>query len=78
MEGDLAFTIERLLPLIAHVQVADPPGRHEPGSGEINFRFLFGLLDRIGYSGWIGCEYKPLGLTEEGLGWVWQYLACPT
>ena len=78
MEGDLAFTIERLLPRIAHVQVADPPGRHEPGSGEINFAFLFGLLDRIGYSGWIGCEYKPLGLTEEGLGWVRQYLACAT
>ena len=78
MEGDLAFTLERLLPLIAHVQVADPPGRHEPGTGEINFAFLFGLFDRLGYSGWIGCEYKPLGLTEEGLGWVRQYLACAT
>ena len=78
MEGDLAFTLERLLPLIAHVQVADPPGRHEPGTGEINFAFLFGLFDRLGYSGWIGCEYKPLGLTEEGLGWARQYLTCPT
>jgi hydroxypyruvate isomerase len=69
MEGDLANTIRALLPLIRHVQLADVPGRHEPGTGEINFPFLFRLLDELGYDGWIGCEYKPLAGTVEGLGW---------
>jgi hydroxypyruvate isomerase len=70
MEGDLARTIEANLALIAHVQLADNPGRHEPGTGEINYPFLFGWLDKIGYRGWIGCEYKPLTTTVEGLGWL--------
>ena len=70
-EGELAATIERALPRIAHIQVADNPGRHEPGSGEIRFEFLFALLDRLGYAGWVGCEYHPAGRTEAGLGW-WQ------
>ena len=70
MEGDLAPTIEKHLDRIAHVQLADNPGRHEPGSGEINYPFLFGHLDRLGYQGWIGCEYKPAGSTQEGLGWL--------
>ncbi len=70
MEGDLAKTIERHLPSIAHMQLADPPGRHEPGTGEINFAFLLDFIDRSGYTGWIGCEYKPKGRTEEGLGWA--------
>jgi hydroxypyruvate isomerase len=69
MEGDLARTIERNLPRISHVQLADNPGRHEPGTGEINYPFLFDHLDRIGYAGWIGCEYKPLAKTEAGLAW---------
>ena len=69
MEGDLARTINTHLPLIAHLQLADNPGRHEPGSGEINYPFLFRHLDRIGYQGWIGCEYKPAKTTLEGLGW---------
>jgi hydroxypyruvate isomerase len=69
MEGDLANTIEKNLAHIAHIQIADNPGRHEPGTGEINYGFLFEHLDRIGYSGWIGCEYKPAGITERGLGW---------
>lgn len=69
MEGDLAPTMERLLPRIAHIQLADTPGRHEPGTGEINYPFLFGHLDRIGYKGWIGCEYVPATTTLEGLGW---------
>src|SRR5689334_511845 len=56
MEGDLARTLEENLDRIRHVQVADNPGRHEPGSGEINFPFLFGVLDRLGYAGWVGCE----------------------
>jgi hydroxypyruvate isomerase len=69
MEGDLARTIEANLPRIRHVQVADNPGRNEPGTGEINYPFLFAHLDRLGYDGWVGCEYKPKGATEEGLGW---------
>ncbi|MEE8272249.1 MAG: hydroxypyruvate isomerase [Alphaproteobacteria bacterium] len=69
MEGDLAPTIEAYLDRIAHIQLADNPGRHEPGTGEINYPFLFGHLDRLGYAGWIGCEYKPAATTAEGLGW---------
>jgi len=69
MEGELAATLERQLPRIAHVQLADNPGRHEPGTGEINYPFLFAHLDRIGYRGFIGCEYKPTASTEAGLGW---------
>ncbi|KQT11402.1 hydroxypyruvate isomerase [Ramlibacter sp. Leaf400] len=69
MEGELAATLERELPRIGHVQVADNPGRHEPGTGEINYGFLFGHLDRIGYAGWVGCEYKPARTTEAGLHW---------
>jgi hydroxypyruvate isomerase len=70
MEGDLAPTMERLLGRIGHMQLADTPGRHEPGTGEINYPFLFDHLDRIGYPGWIGCEYRPAGRTEDGLGWL--------
>lgn len=69
MEGDLARTMERHLARIAHIQLADNPGRHEPGSGEINYPFLFRHLDRIGYRGWIGCEYIPARSTSDGLGW---------
>ena len=74
MEGDLARTIEANLDRIWHVQVADNPGRHEPGTGEINYPFLFDLLDRLGYEGWIGCEYIPMSTTEDGLGWAAPYL----
>ena len=74
MEGNLAETMEKNLARIAHVQLADNPGRHEPGTGEINYDFLFRHLDRIGYAGWIGCEYKPAAATEAGLGWVKPYL----
>jgi hydroxypyruvate isomerase len=69
-EGELAATIARYLPFIGHIQVADNPGRNEPGSGEINYDFLFAHLDRIGYAGSVGCEYKPAGSTEAGLGWL--------
>lgn len=69
MEGDLARTIEANLDRIAHIQIADHPGRHEPGSGEINYPYLFALLDRIGYAGWVGCEYVPAAGSEAGLGW---------
>jgi hydroxypyruvate isomerase len=73
MEGDLARTMEANLPRIAHIQLADNPGRHEPGTGEINYPFLFAHLDRIGYARWIGCEYKPQGDTAAGLGWMKPY-----
>jgi hydroxypyruvate isomerase len=69
MEGELAGTLTRHRTRIGHIQIADNPGRHEPGSGEINFEFLFRHLDRIGYSGWIGCEYLPIAGTEAGLSW---------
>lgn len=69
MEGELANTIARHLPQIAHMQLADTPGRHEPGTGEINYPFLFRHIDALGYTGWIGCEYRPLADTAGGLGW---------
>ncbi|MFH0258759.1 hydroxypyruvate isomerase [Vibrio rumoiensis] len=70
MEGDLALTLSEHLSQIQHVQLADNPGRHEPGTGEINYPFLFNHLDSIGYDGWIGCEYKPKTTTQEGLVWL--------
>lgn len=73
MEGDLAATIERNLDRIPHIQVADTPGRNEPGTGEINYAFLFGWLDRLGYRGWVGCEYRPRTTTLDGLGWIAPY-----
>ena len=74
MEGDLARTLERLIGRIGHVQIADVPDRHEPGTGELNFDFLLTHLDRIGYAGWVGCEYNPRGDTLEGLTWAKPYL----
>jgi len=73
MEGDLARTMEANLPRIAHIQLADNPGRHEPGTGEINYPFLYEFIDRIGYPGWIGAEYKPKAGTEAGLGWFKEF-----
>ena len=73
MEGDLAPTIEKHLANIGHIQLADNPGRHEPGTGEINYPFLFDFIDRLGYQGWIGCEYIPSAATAEGLGWFEPY-----
>ena len=77
MEGELAATLQKQLVHIGHIQLADNPGRNEPGTGEINYPFLFAHLDRIGYRGWIGCEYKPATSTEAGLGWRTQ-LTTPT
>lgn len=68
-EGELAATLQKHLARIGHIQLADNPGRNEPGTGEINYAFLLAHLDRIGYAGWIGCEYKPAGRTEDGLHW---------
>jgi hydroxypyruvate isomerase len=70
MEGDLATTLERNVSRIGHVQIADNPGRHEPGTGEIAYDFLLPHLDRIGYRGWVGCEYRPAAGTVAGLGWL--------
>ncbi|WP_343731496.1 2-oxo-tetronate isomerase [Duganella sp.] len=69
MEGELSNTIRAHLQLIRHMQVADTPGRHEPGSGEINYRHLFAFIDQLGYDGWLGCEYIPVAGTDAGLGW---------
>jgi len=74
MEGNLTRTIVDNLAHIAHIQLADNPGRHEPGTGEINFVNLFRLIDEAGYDGWLGCEYKPTGVTENGLAWAKPYL----
>jgi hydroxypyruvate isomerase len=73
MEGELCGTLSRRLDRIGHVQIADNPGRHEPGTGEVNWAHVLGHLDRIGYAGWVGCEYKPAGVTEDGLGWMAAY-----
>jgi hydroxypyruvate isomerase len=69
MEGELAATVQKNVARIGHIQVADNPGRNEPGTGEIDYAFLFGHLDRIGYDRWIGCEYRPATTTEAGLSW---------
>jgi len=74
MEGDLARTIEANLKVIPHMQLADNPGRNEPGTGEINYGYLLPHIDRLGYAGWIGCEYKPATTTDAGLGWAKPYL----
>ncbi|MFC5756681.1 MULTISPECIES: 2-oxo-tetronate isomerase [unclassified Rhizobium] len=73
MQGDLIPTFTRLKDRIAHVQIADNPGRNEPGTGEINYGFILSELDRLGYDGWVGCEYKPKAGTSEGLGWMKPY-----
>jgi hydroxypyruvate isomerase len=70
MKEDLAATIERHTPRIAHMQLADAPGRHEPGTGEIDYPSLFAFIDRVGYDGWIGCEYQPAASTVDSLKWL--------
>ena len=70
MEGEIADTLTRLLARIGHIQIADTPGRHEPGTGELNYPFLFRHLESIGYAGWVGCEYRPATTTAAGLGWL--------
>jgi hydroxypyruvate isomerase len=77
MEGDVARTMETHLARIGHIQLADNPGRNEPGTGELNWPFLFAHLDRIGYTGFIGCEYRPKTTTEAGLGWFTTMHAKP-
>jgi hydroxypyruvate isomerase len=74
VEGDLAEKFRRWQPHIGHVQIAGVPGRHEPDVGEINYPYLFRLLDESGYDGWVGCEYKPLASTHEGLHWFYRLI----
>ncbi len=73
MGGDLAERTRAHWPLIRHIQIAGVPGRHEPDVGEINYPYLFDLLDELGYDGWVGCEYRPRGKTLDGLGWARRY-----
>ena len=72
-EGDVVKRVEKHLPLIAHMQVADTPGRHEPGTGEVNWPYVFKTIDALGFRGWIGCEYRPAGETLAGLSWFAPY-----
>nr|WP_314625281.1 2-oxo-tetronate isomerase [uncultured Noviherbaspirillum sp.] len=73
MEGDLAMTLRRWFDGVGHVQIASVPTRNEPDDGEVNYPYLYKLLDELGYAGWIGCEYRPRGRTEDGLGWLAAY-----
>ncbi|RKP50183.1 2-oxo-tetronate isomerase [Pararobbsia silviterrae] len=73
VEGDLAMTIRRTLPDVAHIQVASVPERHEPDAGEVHYPYLFELIDELGYAGWIGCEYIPRAHTSEGLAWLQRW-----
>jgi hydroxypyruvate isomerase len=77
MGGDLLKRFEKYLPLIGHVQIAAVPSRNEPDAGEVNFPLVFETMDRLGYKGWIGCEYKPKTRTEDGLGWAKPYGVVP-
>jgi hydroxypyruvate isomerase len=75
MLGNITKTFERYFDQIGHIQIADSPNRNQPGSGEINFPYVFDAIDKSGYDGWVSLEYKPLGTTEESLSWLrkWGY-----
>ena len=77
MEGHLAASLESLMDIIAHIQIAGVPGRNEPDTGEINYPYLFSRLDELGYDGWVGCEYRPAGATEAGFGWAASFGISP-
>ena len=70
VEGNLSVTLRKHIAHVGHVQIASVPDRHEPDEGEIDYRHIFRLLDELGYPGWVGCEYRPRGRTEDGLGWL--------
>src|SRR5690554_6245380 len=70
MEGDIAMTFRKFQPHVGHIQIAGVPERHEPDTGEVNYAYLFRLLDELGYDGWVGCEYRPAQGTVQGLGWM--------
>jgi hydroxypyruvate isomerase len=78
VEGDLAMKIRRDLHGIGHMQIAGVPERNEPDLGEVNYPYLFGLMDELGYDGWVGCEYRPKGVTSEGLIWINSWLLSRT
>src|SRR3979490_2338716 len=69
-EGHISATLGKVLPSMAHIQIGNPPGRHEPGKGELDFDHLFGLLEELHYDGWLGCEYVPSAATVQTLGWA--------
>lgn len=73
MHGDVVMALRQMMPIIGHVQIAGVPDRHEPDSGELDFRFVTAELDRLGYGGFVGCEYRPAGATLDGLGWFAPY-----
>jgi hydroxypyruvate isomerase len=70
MEGDITMTLKKYFEHIGHIQIASVPDRHEPDDGEVDYRYVFRLLDQLGYAGWVGCEYRPRARTEDGLGWL--------
>ncbi|MBN9012367.1 MAG: hydroxypyruvate isomerase family protein [Rhizobiales bacterium] len=73
VHGDVTMRLREMMPMIGHIQIASVPSRNEPGSEELNYPFLFNELDRLGYRGFVGCEYRPRGKTEDGLGWFAPY-----
>ncbi len=73
LHGDVTMALARMLPMIGHIQVASVPSRHEPDGEELNWPFLFAELDRLGYGGFVGCEYRPRASTRDGLGWFTPY-----
>ena len=73
-QGNLASTLQRHFELVSHIQISGVPGRHEPDDNEINYRYLFDLIDALGYEGYVSCEYNPRGSTAEGLNWLDEYL----
>jgi hydroxypyruvate isomerase len=74
VEGDLAMKLRKYFAGVGHIQIAGVPDRNEPDAGEINYPYLFGLIDELGYAGWVGCEYRPKGGTSAGLGWLKPWL----
>jgi hydroxypyruvate isomerase len=77
LHGDVTMALRRLMPIVGHVQIASVPARNEPDSGEIAYTYLFAELDRLGFDGFVGCEYRPSAGTREGLGWFAPYAASP-
>jgi hydroxypyruvate isomerase len=77
MHGDIAMALNRLMPIIGHIQIAGVPSRHEPDTGEVNYPYLFKMLDEMRYDGFIGCEYNPKAGTLAGLGWFRDVMAVP-
>ena len=73
IHGDVTMRLREMMPIIGHVQIASIPSRHEPDGEELNYPFLFDELDRLGYGGFVGCEYNPRGKTTDGLGWFKPY-----